>query len=69
MYSNQFDANSAFNSGGFTSSQSTDYGSSPAKGRETYGLVPVTVKQISEASDSGDDKSNFVINGVDVANV
>ncbi|KAG5540369.1 hypothetical protein RHGRI_020560 [Rhododendron griersonianum] len=69
MYSSQFDANSAFNGGGFTSSQSTDHGSSPAKGRDTYGLVPVTVKQISEASDSGDDKSNFVINGVDVANV
>ncbi|KAG5540338.1 hypothetical protein RHGRI_020538 [Rhododendron griersonianum] len=69
MYSSQFDANSAFNGGGFTSSQSTDHGSSPAKGRETYGLVPATVKQISEASDSGDDKSNFVINGVDVANV
>lgn len=39
------------------------------QGRDTYGIVPVTVKQISEASDSGDDKSNFVINGVDVANV
>ena len=37
--------------------------------RETQGLVPVTVKQISEASQSGDEKSNFVINGVDVTNV
>ncbi|GLT52889.1 hypothetical protein SLA2020_261990 [Shorea laevis] len=37
--------------------------------RETQGLVPVTVKQISEASQSGDEKSTFVINGVDVANV
>lgn len=37
--------------------------------RETQGLVPVTVKQISEASQYGDEKSNFVINGVDVANV
>ncbi|KAL6955283.1 hypothetical protein U1Q18_044042 [Sarracenia purpurea var. burkii] len=72
MLSSQFDANSAFNGGGFTFSQSTqatDHGSSPAKNRETNGLVPVTVKKISEASHSGDDKSNFVIDGVDVANV
>ena len=37
--------------------------------RETHGLVPVTVKQIREASQCGDEKSNFVINGVDVVNV
>ncbi|PSR89279.1 Replication protein A subunit A like [Actinidia chinensis var. chinensis] len=69
MFASQFDSNSAFNGGGFVSSQSTDLGSSLAKSRETYGLVPVTVKQISEASHSGDDKSNFVVDGVDVANV
>jgi len=39
------------------------------KSRETQGLVPVTVKQISEASQTGDEKSNFVINGVDLNNV
>lgn len=31
--------------------------------------MPVTVKQISEASQSGDEKSNFAINGVDLNNV
>lgn len=37
--------------------------------RETPGLVPVTVKQISEASHSGEEKANFAINGVDITNV
>ncbi|XP_057478856.1 replication protein A 32 kDa subunit A-like [Actinidia eriantha] len=69
MFASQFDGNSAFNGGGFTSSQSTDFGSSSAKSRETHGLVPATVKQISEASHSGDDKSNFVVDGVDISNV
>ncbi|PON73018.1 Replication factor A protein [Parasponia andersonii] len=68
----QFDATSAFSGGGFVSLQSTqlnDAGPSPAKSRETHGLIPVTVKQISEAYHSGDEKSNFVINGVEAANV
>ncbi|XP_050365114.1 replication protein A 32 kDa subunit A [Argentina anserina] len=69
----QFDANSAFAGGGFMSSQATQYGgdsnSSASRSRESHGLVPVTVKQISEAHQSGDEKSNFVIDGVDVANV
>ncbi|KAJ7966064.1 replication protein A 32 kDa subunit A [Quillaja saponaria] len=68
----QFDATSAFSGGGFMTSQSTqlnDSTLSPAKNRETQGLFPVTVKQISEASQSGDEKSNFIINGVDVTNV
>ncbi|XP_052170797.1 replication protein A 32 kDa subunit A-like [Diospyros lotus] len=72
MFSSQFDTTSTFNGGRFTSSQSTqatDSGSSAAKNRETSGLVPVTVKHISEATNSGDDKSNFVIGGVDVTNV
>ncbi|KAE8732017.1 Replicon protein A2, putative isoform 2 [Hibiscus syriacus] len=34
--------------------------------RDTLGLVPETVKMISEASQSGDGKSNFIIDGVDV---
>ncbi|KAF5461513.1 hypothetical protein F2P56_017609 [Juglans regia] len=70
--SSQFDAVSAFPGGGSMlsqQSQPTDSPFSSAKSRETQGLVPVTVKQISEASQYGDEKSNFVINGVDVANV
>lgn len=42
---------------------------SPAKSRDTQGLISVTVKQISEAFQSGDEKSNFIIDGVDVTNV
>ncbi|GMN39815.1 hypothetical protein TIFTF001_009053 [Ficus carica] len=38
-------------------------------GRDTHGLIPVTVKQISEADHSGDEKANFVINGIEAANV
>ncbi|KAE9586482.1 putative replication factor A protein [Lupinus albus] len=68
----QFDSTTAFSGGGFVSSNSTQLNdSSPAhsRSRETQGLVPVTVKQISEASHSGDEKSSFVINGVDLNNV
>ncbi|KHN31839.1 Replication factor A protein 2 [Glycine soja] len=68
----QFDATTAFSGGGFTSSQPStlnDSSPAPSNSRETPGLVPVTVKQISEASQSGDEKSNFVINGVDLNNV
>ncbi|CAK9317409.1 unnamed protein product [Citrullus colocynthis] len=60
--STQFDSAS-----GSTSPQSNE--SSTAKSRESPGLVPVTVKQISEASHSGEEKANFVINGVDITNV
>ncbi|XP_022145139.1 replication protein A 32 kDa subunit A [Momordica charantia] len=60
--SSQFDSGS-----GFTSSQVPD--STSAKSRESPGLVPVTVKQISEAFHSGEEKANFVINGVDITNV
>ncbi|RDX73210.1 Replication protein A 32 kDa subunit A [Mucuna pruriens] len=70
--SSQFDATSAFSGGGFMSSQPSqlnDSSPAPSKSRETQGLVPVTVKQISEATQSGDEKSNFVINGVDLNNV
>ncbi|KAF3447633.1 hypothetical protein FNV43_RR12820 [Rhamnella rubrinervis] len=65
-------SSSQFDAGGFMSSQPsqfTDSSPSPAKSRESHGLVPVTVKQISEAYQSGDEKSNFVISGVDVSNV
>ncbi|XP_071718908.1 replication protein A 32 kDa subunit A-like [Rutidosis leptorrhynchoides] len=37
--------------------------------RDTFGLIPLTIKQISEASHSGDDKSNFTISGAEVVNV
>ncbi|KAJ6925074.1 replication protein A 32 kDa subunit A-like [Populus alba x Populus x berolinensis] len=70
--SSQFDATSAFSGGGFMPSQSTqltDSTPSPAKSRNSLGVVPVTVKQTSQASQSGDEKSSFVINGVDVTNV
>ncbi|KAJ4707680.1 Replication A 32 kDa subunit [Melia azedarach] len=71
--SSQFDANNAFSGGGFMPSQQSqpaDYqSSSSARSRDLQGLVPVTVKMISEASHSGDDKSNFMINGLEVNNV
>ncbi|PNX95747.1 replication factor A protein 2 [Trifolium pratense] len=51
------------------SSQPNDSSPAPTKNRDSQGLVPVTVKQISEASHSGDEKSNFSINGVDLTNV
>lgn len=64
MFASQFDGFSQSQA-----SQSPDSSQSPAKGRETHGLIPVTVKQISEASQSGDGKSNFFINGVELTNV
>ncbi|XP_014503754.1 replication protein A 32 kDa subunit A isoform X1 [Vigna radiata var. radiata] len=70
--SSQFDVTTGFSGGGFMSSQPSNFNDSspaPPKSRETQGLVPVTVKQISEASQTGDEKSNFVINGVDLNNV
>lgn len=53
--------------GGFASTQITN--SPAAANRDTFGVVPLTIKQISEASHSGDDKSNFVVAGADVVNV
>ncbi|XVE71371.1 hypothetical protein DITRI_Ditri10aG0144900 [Diplodiscus trichospermus] len=70
--SSQFDANSAFSGGGFMPSKPSQLANStpsPARSRDTQGLISVTVKQISEASQSGDEKSNFIIDGVDVTNV
>ncbi|XP_038695358.1 replication protein A 32 kDa subunit A isoform X2 [Tripterygium wilfordii] len=67
--SSQFDANSAFSGGGFMSSQLPDSTPSPIKSRDSGGVVPVTVKQINEASPASNEKSSFVINGVDVTNV
>ncbi|CAA3002303.1 replication A 32 kDa subunit B-like isoform X1 [Olea europaea subsp. europaea] len=73
MYKNsQFDGNAAFAGGGFMPSQATqtaDPSFSPAKNRDAQSLLPLTVKQISEAFQASDDKVNFLIDGVDVNNV
>ncbi|XP_052199446.1 replication protein A 32 kDa subunit B-like isoform X2 [Diospyros lotus] len=74
MYTtSQFDGNAAFSGGGFMPSQATqtaaDPSFSPAKSRDTQPLLPLTVKQISEAFQSSDEKSNFLVDGVDVNNV
>ena len=37
--------------------------------RGSQGVVPLTVKQISEAYHLSDDKSNFIVDGVEVSNV
>ncbi|KAF6142313.1 hypothetical protein GIB67_023338 [Kingdonia uniflora] len=68
----QFDGNVAFSGGGFMPSQATqatDFGASPTKSRDTLGCLPLTVKQINEVYQTSDDKSNFVVDGVDVVNV
>ncbi|KAJ4959120.1 hypothetical protein NE237_026231 [Protea cynaroides] len=72
MFASQFDGNAAFSGGGFMPSQATqnpDVGFSSNKNRDSQGLLPLTVKQISEASVSNDDKSNFLVDGVSVNNV
>ncbi|KAL3536017.1 hypothetical protein ACH5RR_004478 [Cinchona calisaya] len=69
----QFDGNAAFSGGGFMPSQATqttaDTSFSPAKNRDTQTLIPLTVKQISEAFQSNDDKMNLVVDGAEVNNV
>ncbi|XP_074286830.1 replication protein A 32 kDa subunit A-like isoform X2 [Silene latifolia] len=66
MYSSQYDV-------GFTSTQLSQPDTaavSPAKSRDAQGIVPVTVKQISQASPSStDDKSSFLIDGAPITNV
>ncbi|CAN4109444.1 unnamed protein product [Withania somnifera] len=47
----------------------SDHSYSPAKNRDSQTLTPLTVKQITEAFQSSDDKANFLIDGVDVNNV
>ncbi|KAK9099831.1 hypothetical protein Scep_023261 [Stephania cephalantha] len=72
MYGSQFDGNAAFSGGGFMPSQATqttDLAFSPAKNRDSQGLLPLTVKQINDAFNSSDDKSSFTVDGVDVNNV
>ncbi|TYG67366.1 hypothetical protein ES288_D05G071100v1 [Gossypium darwinii] len=73
--SSQFDAATAFSGGGFMPSQSqssqfvNSIPSQDKQSRDTQGLLSATVKQISEASQSGDEKPNFTIDGVHVNNV
>nr|TKW40484.1 hypothetical protein SEVIR_1G248900v2 [Setaria viridis] len=67
-------ANSLFGGGGFMPSQSTAApesggGGSLSKGRNAQTLLPLTVKQIMDAAQASDDKSNFAINGVEVSTI
>ncbi|CAN6238734.1 unnamed protein product [Urochloa humidicola] len=68
-------ANSLFGGGGFMPSQSTAVpessggGGGFSKGRNAQTLLPLTVKQIMDAAQASDDKSNFAINGVEVSTV
>ncbi|KAM3375214.1 replication protein A 32 kDa subunit A isoform X1 [Capsicum galapagoense] len=59
----------SFSGGGFISSQGADTSRTSAKSRDSPPLLPLTIKQISQAIQSSDEKSNFVIDGVDVNNV
>ncbi|OEL15908.1 Replication protein A 32 kDa subunit B [Dichanthelium oligosanthes] len=66
-------ANSLFGGGGFMPSQSTavpeSSGGGFSKGRNAQTLLPLTVKQIMDAAQASDDKSNFAINDVEVSTV
>ncbi|KNA03158.1 hypothetical protein SOVF_211700, partial [Spinacia oleracea] len=57
---------------GFSSSQFTQSDSTPSPSKNSYqqGTIPLTVKQLSQASlSSTDEKSCFNLDGVDVTNV
>ncbi|XP_076884780.1 replication protein A 32 kDa subunit B [Bidens hawaiensis] len=73
MHGNDFDGAAAFSGGGYMPSQATQtvdpLPSALSKHRETQTLIPLTVKQISKAMLSNDDKVNFLIDGVDCNNV
>ncbi|KAL6633933.1 hypothetical protein ACP70R_026604 [Stipagrostis hirtigluma subsp. patula] len=68
-------ANSLFGGGGFMPSQSTAApessggGGGLSKGRNAQTLLPLTVKQIMDAAQASDDRSNFAVNGVEVSTV
>ncbi|RDX90386.1 Replication protein A 32 kDa subunit B, partial [Mucuna pruriens] len=70
--SSQFDGNAAFSGGGFMPTQATQ-GPDPSflssKNRDAQSLLPLTVKQINDAFQSSDDKTNLIVDGVDVNNV
>ncbi|GLJ27476.1 hypothetical protein SUGI_0539120 [Cryptomeria japonica] len=70
----QSDGGSLFSGGGFMPSQATQVNeggfSSARKTGNSTGLLPLTVKQISQATQKhSDDSSNYIIDGVDVNNV
>ncbi|CAH9140972.1 unnamed protein product [Cuscuta epithymum] len=69
----QFDSAAAFSGGGFvsqsTQGQGSDTSLSSAKTRDQTPLLPLTMKQISQAVKSSNDKSSFQIDGIDVGNV
>nr|ADE75749.1 unknown [Picea sitchensis] len=70
----QSDGGSLFSGGGFMPSQATQVNeggfSSVRKSGTATGLLPLTVKQISQATQKpSDENSNFTIDGVDVNNV
>ncbi|KAM3226394.1 hypothetical protein ACQJBY_058830 [Aegilops geniculata] len=66
-------ANSLFSGGGFMPSQTTNTpegsGGGITKTRGAQTLLPLTVKQIMDASQTNDDKSSFVVNGTEVSTV
>ncbi|WOL05348.1 replication protein A 32 kDa subunit A-like [Canna indica] len=64
MFSSQIDG------GGFSFSQaSQNPDSSISKNRGASGVIPLTVKQISEALEFADDKSSLKVDGVDATNI
>ncbi|KAG7629820.1 Nucleic acid-binding OB-fold [Arabidopsis suecica] len=70
MYGGDFDGNAAFAGGGFMPSQATTQAhdsSSSLKNRDVRTLLPLTLKQLSSASTTGE--SNFCIDGVDIKTV
>ncbi|XP_078166591.1 replication protein A 32 kDa subunit A-like [Carex rostrata] len=76
MYANRHDgggtAGSYFSGGGFMPSQATqttDQGGYSKSRSTSNTMVPVTIKQISEAYHSNDDKSDFMIDGVDLSTI
>ncbi|GAU35212.1 hypothetical protein TSUD_204880 [Trifolium subterraneum] len=71
MNTSQFDGNAAFAGGGFMPSQTTQGANSPftpSKNRDSQTLLPLTIKQVSNAVQSSDG-SNLTIDGVDVHTV
>ncbi|KAJ1692461.1 hypothetical protein LUZ63_009159 [Rhynchospora breviuscula] len=62
MYSSQYDG------GAFVSSQSPDSSVAKTRGNRST-TIPLTVKQITDAYESSSQKSELIIDGVDVGNI
>ncbi|CAI8611164.1 unnamed protein product [Vicia faba] len=72
MNASQFDGNAAFSGGGFSVTQTTPSGDSPftpSKNRDAQALLPLTIKQINDAYQASDDKTNLTIDGVEVGTI